>query len=221
MRIFMALLRRELHLALNFGTDTLGAMLFFILCGSLFPLALGPSPALLHQMGPGIIWVCALLAAILPLEHLFNAELADGSLDDLMLAGLPPAGLALVKICAHWLTTGLPVLLASLPLSVMFGLSGTETGLIFTSLLMGGATLSLLGGMAASLVLGARRGGVLLPLLVLPLSTPVLIFGAGASYAPQLGIHASANLDLLGGFLLFTLPLCPLTAGSALREACK
>lgn len=126
---------------------------------------------------PGIIWVCALLAALLPLDRLFGAELEDGSLDQLLLLGLPPSLVALAKITAHWLTTGVPLLLAAVPLAIMLGLPTATLPILLAGLLLGSMVLSLIGGMGASIVLGARRGGVLLPLLVLPLITPALILG--------------------------------------------
>ncbi|MBM3098008.1 heme exporter protein CcmB [Gluconobacter cerinus] len=219
MTAFFALIDRDLRLAYRFGADTLASLLFFILCGSLFPLALGPSPDLLRHMGPGIIWVCALLASLLPLDRLFGSELEDGSLDLLMLTGLPAYAVAFAKMIAHWLTTGLPLLVAAIPLGIMLGVKGSELPLLLFGLMLGTMCLSLMGGMAASIVLGARRGGVLLPLLVLPLATPVLIFGAASSYAGQLGTSSSAGFDLLGACLFAMLPLCPLAAGYGLKSA--
>ncbi|GBQ10269.1 heme exporter protein CcmB [Swaminathania salitolerans] len=217
--LFLCVLARDLRLALRHGTDTLAALLFFLLCGSLFPLALGPSPDLLHRMAPGIIWVCALLATLLPLDRMFGAELEDGSLDHLLLVGLPPALVALAKILAHWLTTGLPLLIMAAPLSLMLGGKGSDIAPLLAGLALGTPLLSLIGGMAAGLVLGARRGGVLLPLLVLPLATPVLIFGAAASDATVPGTGHGIELDWLGAFLALALPSCPLAAGSGLRAA--
>ncbi|QDH25108.1 heme exporter protein CcmB [Neokomagataea tanensis] len=219
MTAFYALIRRDLLLAFRFGADTLATLLFFVLCGSLFPLALGPSPDLLRHMGPGIIWVCALLASLLPLDRLFGSELDDGSLDFLMLTGLSAPWVALAKMIAHWLTTGLPLIVASLPLGLMLGVTEQEMPILLISLTLGTLCLSLVGGMAACIVLGARRGGVLLPLLVLPLATPVLIFGAAASYAPLLGTTAETGLDLLGACLMGALPLSPLAAGQGLKAA--
>jgi len=216
---FTALLARDLLLSLRHGADTLAATLFFLLAGALFPLALGPGPDLLRQMAPGILWVCALLAALLPLDRLFGAELDDGSLDQLMLAGLPPAALALVKMIAHWLATGLPLLVAAAPLAIMLGEPLDTLPVLLLSLGAGTAILSLLGGMAAAIVLGARRGGVLLPLLVLPLATPALIFGAAAVDAAQAGLDWHPQMLLLGAFLAAALPLCPLAAGAGLRAA--
>ena len=217
--LLAAVIGRDLRLALRHGADTLGAVLFFILAGALFPLALGPSPDLLRRMAPGIVWVCALLAALLPLDRLFGSELEDGSLDQLMLSGLPPALVALAKMIAHWLTTGLPLLLAAAPLAIMLGLPLPVLPILLGGLALGTAILSLIGGMAASIVLGARRGGVLLPLLVLPLATPALIFGAAALDAAQTGLSWRPDLELLGAFLAGALPLCPLAAGAGLRAA--
>jgi heme exporter protein B len=214
-----ALLARDLRLAWRHGADTLAALLFFILAGSLFPLALGPSPDLLRKMAPGIVWVCALLASLLPLDRLFGAELEDGALDQLLLLGLPPSVVAMTKIASHWLTTGLPLLVAATPLALMLDMRGADLPVLLVGLALGTPCLSLLGGLASAIVLGARRGGVLLPLLVLPLATPVLIFGALAVDQARLGLTYGADLDLLGAFLAACLTLCPLAAGAGLRAA--
>lgn len=219
MRSFFALAGRDIRLALRHGADTLAVLLFFVLCASLFPLALGPSPSLLHRMAPGILWVCALLASILPLDRLFGAELEDGSLDHLLLLGLSPAWVALAKILSHWLTTGLPLLIAVIPLTLMLGGTTQDIIPLLAGLALGTPLLSLLGGMTAGLVLGARRGGILLPLLVLPMATPVLIFGAAAADAAANGQSYGLELDMLGAFLALALPLCPLAAASGLRAA--
>ncbi len=219
LRRWGALLERDLRLSLRHGADTLASALFFVLAASLFPLALGPSPELLRRMAPGIVWVCALLAALLPLDRLFGAELEDGSLDQLMLCGLPAPAVASAKMAAHWLATGLPLLIATVPIALMFGLPGGEIAVLEAGLALGTLILSLLGGMAASVVLGARRGGVLLPLLVLPLATPALIFGAAAADAAGAGLDWRPELLLLGAFAALALPLCPLAAGAGLRGA--
>jgi heme exporter protein B len=211
---FSALLGRELRLALRHGGDTLGALLFFYVTGALFPLAIGPSPQILSTLTPGILWVCALLAALLPLDRLFGADFEDGSLDQLLLSGLPASGVALGKALAHWLVTGVPLLFAAIPLAVMLHLPSAKFPILVGSLMMGTAVLSLLGAACAAIVLGARRGSVLLPVLVLPLATPVLIFGAASLVdAPR------ANMLLLGAYLAACLPLCPVAAGAALRSA--
>ncbi|GCD59718.1 cytochrome c-type biogenesis protein CcmB [Acetobacter pasteurianus NBRC 3280] len=219
--LFWAIVGRDLRLALRHGADTMGAILFFIVTATLFPLALGPSPELLRHMAPGIIWVCALLAALLPLDRLFGAELEDGSLDQLLLLGVPASLVALAKITAHWLTTGIPLLLAAVPLATMLGLPASALPVLLTGLFLGSVVLSLIGGMGASIVLGARRGGVLLPLLTLPLATPALIFGAAAIDAASTGLLWQPDLELLAAFVAGALPLCPLAAGAGLRAAAE
>ncbi len=215
----IALLSRELRLAARHGGDTLGALLFFFVAGALFPLAIGPAPETLARLAPGILWVCALLAALLPLDRLFGADFEDGSLDQLLLSGLPASLVALGKAIAHWLVTGVPLLVAAVPLAVMLRLPQAAMPALLLGLAIGTACLSLLGTACAAIVLGARRGGVLLPVLVLPLTTPVLIFGAAAVDAAGTGLPARADLLLLGAFLAACLPLCPVAAGAALRAA--
>ncbi len=189
--ILVAVLARELRLSLRHGADTLAALLFFLLAASLFPLAIGPAPETLGRIAPGIIWVCSLLAALLPLDRLFGADFEDGSLDQLLLCGLPPAALALAKALAHWLVTGLPLLLAAAPLAVMLRMPEPAIPTLLLGLLPGTMLLSLLGTTGAAIVLGARRGGVLLPLLILPLATPVLIFGVAAADAASGGLQSA------------------------------
>ena len=215
------LLARELRLSLRHGSDSLAALLFFLLAGALFPLAIGPAPETLGRMAPGIVWVCALLAALLPLDRLFGADHEDGSLDLLLLSGLSPMAIAFGKAVAHWLTTGLPLLLAAAPLAVMLRMPEEAIPALLLGLLPGTAVLSLLGTLGAAIVLGARRGGVLLPLLVLPLAAPVLIFGAAAADAAAVGLAARPHLLLLSALFAAALPLCPLAAGAALRSAAE
>ena len=221
MTAFLAILGRELRLSLRHGADTLGALLFFLLAASLFPLAIGPAPETLGRIAPGIIWVCALLAALLPLDRLFGAYFEDGSLDHLLLSGLPAAGITFAKACAHWLVTGLPLLLAAAPLAIMLRMPEEGIPALLGGLLPGTLLLSLLGASGAAIVLGARRGGVMLPLLVLPLTTPVLIFGVAAADAASAGMSPRPHLLLLAALLAGALPLCPLAAGAALRGAAE
>jgi heme exporter protein B len=221
MRRFAAVLGRELRLSLRHGGDSLAALLFFVLTAALFPLAIGPAPETLGRIAPGIVWVCALLAALLPLERLFGADFDDGSLDLLLLGGLPPAAVAAAKAAAHWLVTGLPLLLAAAPLAIMLRMPEAAIPALLAGLLPGTLLLSLLGATGAALVLGARRGGVLLPLLVLPLTTPVLIFGVAAAEAAAAGQSPRPHLLLLAALLAAALCLCPLAAGAALRHAAE
>ncbi len=217
--MFARVLRRELLLSLRHGGDTVAAVLFFVLAGALFPLAIGPAPEVLARLAPGVVWVCALLAALLPLDRLFGADGEDGSLDQLLLCGLSPAAVALAKGLAHWIVTGVPLLVAAGPLAMMLRMEPAVLPALLGGLLPGTAVLSLLGTMAAAIVLGARRGGVLLPLLLLPLATPVLIFGAAAADAVASGLSPRPHLLLLCALLAAALPLCPLAAGAALRIA--
>jgi heme exporter protein B len=216
-----AILGRDLRLSLRHGSDTLAALLFFVLTAALFPLAIGPAPETLGRLSPGIIWVCALLAALLPLDRLFGADFEDGSLDQMLLSGQPPALVAATKALAHWLVTGLPLVLAAAPVAVMLNMDAETVPVLIAGLLPGTALLSLFGATGAALVLGARRGGVLLPLLVLPLAAPVLIFGVSACEAQAAGTSPQAHLLLLAAMFAAALPLCPLAAGAALRSAAE
>lgn len=219
--MILALLRRELLLSVRYGADTLAAVLFFVLTAALFPLAIGPAPEVLTRLAPGIVWVGALLAALLPLDRLFGADFEDGSLDQLLLCGLPAVAVAGVKAAAHWLTTGLPLLLAAGPVAVMLRMSADAVPVLLLGLLPGTVALSLLGTMGAAIVLGARRGGVLLPLLVLPLAAPVLIFGAAAGDAAATGLSPRPHLLLLLATLCVAVPMCLVAAGAALRNAAE
>ncbi len=221
MSLFLTLLRRELRLSLRHGADTLAAVLFFLVTAALFPLAIGPAPETLGRLAPGIVYVCALLAALLPLDRLFGADYDDGSLDLLLLSGLPAAAVAAAKAAGHWVVTGLPLLLAAAPIALMLRIPQEALPVLLLGLLPATLLLSLLGTVGAALVLGARRGGVLLPLLVLPLATPVLIFGVAAADAASGGLTPRPHLLLLAAFLAAALPLCPLAAGAALRGAAE
>ncbi len=216
---FLAIVTREVRLSLRHGADTMAALLFFVVCASLFPLAIGPAPETLGRFAPGIVWVCALLSALLPLDRLFGADFEDGSLDHLLLCGLSTPAIAGAKAVAHWLLTGLPLLVMAAPLAIMLRLPADALLTLLAGLVPGTALMSLLGTTGAAVVLGARRGGVLLPLLVLPLATPVLIFGVAAADAAVGGQSARPHLLLLLAMLAAALPLCPIAAGAALRSA--
>jgi heme exporter protein B len=214
---FLAVLGRELRLALRHPADTLAAVLFFVLVCALFPFGVGPAPEVLARIAPGALLAAALLAALLPLDRLFGAEAEDGSLDQLLLSGLPPSALAAAKALGHWLTTGLPLLAATPVAAAMLNLPVEAWGAAVAALALATAVLSLFGTAGAALTLGARRGGVLLPLLVLPLSIPAVIFGAAAIEAAAAGLAARPFLLLLGALLAIAAPLAPLAAGAALR----
>ena len=213
------LIRRDLRLALRQGSDAVLVLAFFVMAVLLFPFGVGPEPNLLARIAAGVIWSMALLAALLSFDRLFQADHEDGSLDLLALAPLPLSAIVLAKTTAHWLTTGLPLLLVSPLLALVLRLPGEALPMLLLALLLGTPTLSLIGAVGAALTLGARRGGVLLPLLVLPLYVPVLIFGVAAVDAASAGLAAGRPLALLGGILLAALPLAPWAAAAALRQA--
>jgi heme exporter protein B len=208
---------RELRLALRHPADTLAAVLFFVLVAALFPFGVGPEPQALSRLAPGTLLAAALLAALLPLDRLFGADAEDGSLDQLLLAGLGPGAVAAAKAAAHWLTTGLPLMLASPLACAMLNLPVEAWGVAVVVLGLAAGFLSLLGTAGAALTLGARRGGVLLPLLVLPLAIPAVIFGAAGIEAAAGGLEVRPYLLLLGALVAAALPLAPLAAGAALR----
>jgi heme exporter protein B len=212
---FWALIRRELVLALRQAGDSVAALLFFVIAASLFPFALGPSGTILARIAPGIVWVVALLAALLPLNRLFGADFEDGSLDQLMVSGLPASAVALGKIIGHWLTTGLPLLLIAGPVAIMLRMDAAAVPQLLASLVPGTMLFSLVGGMAAAITLGARGGTVLLPLIALPLMIPAVIFGAAGAVTA----HPVGEFAMLFGLLSLFLPVAPLAAAGALRAA--
>jgi heme exporter protein B len=213
----IALIARELKLSFRHGADTTAALVFFVIAGTLFPFTVGPEPVLLAKLAAGVVWVCALLAALLPLDRLFGADFEDGTLDLLLLSGLPAYEVALAKAVAHWITTGFPLLIIAGPLAVMLRLPADHIPLLLITLAPGTMILSLLGTLAAAITLGARRAAVLMPLVTLPLMVPALIFGAAAVSSP----HPAAPLFMLGAIFCAALPLAPLAAGVALRAAAE
>ncbi len=215
---FWGLVRHELRLALRQGSDTGIVLGFFVLAVVLFPFGVGPEPALLRRVGVGIVWVAALLAALLSLDRLYAADFEDGGLDLLALSGLPLELVSLAKAAAHWLTTGLPLTLLSPLLALLVNVASQKIPFLALSLLIGTPGLSLIGSLAAALVLGARRQGVLLSLLVLPLYVPPLVFGAAAA-AGSGGVKT--NLLLLGAQSLAAFSLAPWAAAAALRQALR
>lgn len=213
------LFARDLRIALRRQSDSAAAVVFFFMVVSLFPLGVGAEPELLRAMAPGVIWVAALLAAMLSLPRMFVEDHQDGTLEQLLLAATPLPLLATAKIAAHWLSSGLLLALLSPLLALQFDLSAQALGILLVSLLVGTPTLSLIGAIMSALTLGARGGGVLLSLLVLPLYIPVLVFGAGAVQASASGLGASAHFSLLGAILALALFLAPWATAWALRIA--
>jgi heme exporter protein B len=219
MNAFVAVLRRDLLLALRRKAEVLTGVFFFVVVASLFPLAIGPEMATLRKIAPGVIWVGALLASMLSLGRLFESDHRDGTLEHLALspAGLP--WLVSAKILAHWLVCGLPLVVLSPLLGLQFDLPAEALGTLMLTLLIGTPVLSLLGAIGAALTLGVRGGGVLLSLLVLPLFIPVLVFGAGAVESQISGLGIEAHLSILMALLLPTAALSPWACSVALRIA--
>lgn len=216
-----ALVRRDLRLALRQRGDLLTAVLFFLLTAALFPFGIGPEPNLLLRIAPGILWVTALLAVLLSLERLFLADWEDGSLDLLLVSGQPLELVVLGKVLVHWLTSGLPILLAAPLAALLYGLPDQALPVLLLALALGTPSLSLLGATAAALTLGARRGGVLLPLLTMPLYVPVLVFGVAAVEAALAGLSARPHLLLLAALLVVCLPVAALAGAAALRQSAE
>jgi len=219
MAAFTGLFWRDLRLALRQGGDTGLVLGFFVLAVVLFPLGVGPEPAILRRIGAGIVWVAALLAALLSLDRLFEADYQDGGLELLALSSLPLELAVLAKCAAHWVATGLPLALTSPLLALFVDLEPEAIPTLMLSLLIGTPALSLIGSVAAALTLGARRQGVVLSILVLPLYVPPLVFGAGAVEASASGNGAHAYLLILAALTLAALALCPWASAAALRQA--
>ena len=216
---FRYVIARDLLLAMRRKADVLTTLFFFVIAVSLFPLGIGPDTDLLRKIAPGIVWVAALLAAMLSLGRMFADDYRDGTLEQMVLAPQPLGLLVAGKIGAHWLLSGLPLVLIAPLLGLQFGLGSDALLILVTALLLGTPTLSLIGAIGAALTLGVRGGGVLVSLLVLPLFIPVLIFGAGAVEASASGLGAAAHLSLLGAMLLVALFFAPWATALALRIA--
>ncbi|MDC0190023.1 heme exporter protein CcmB [Rhodospirillales bacterium] len=219
MNAFSSLLKRDLRLAFRQGSDSVMVIVFFIVVVVLFPLSIGPEQKILARISAGVIWVAALLAAMLSMDRLFAADYEDGSLDLLVISPHPTEILVLAKVLAHWLTTGLPLIIVSPLLGVFLYLQADGFWVMIMSLLLGTPILSLIGAIGAALTLGARRSGVLISLLILPLFIPVLIFGVSAVDAALMGLPTRPQLLILGAFLLFATALSPWASAAALRQA--
>ena len=215
--IVLRVIRRELMLNWRSRTVTLSVLLFFVLASSLFPLGIGPDPALLHAIAPGVLWVTALFAALLSAGQLFSNDFASGALEQMLLSPQPLAGIVLGKIAAHWITTGLALVILAPVVALEYGLDGRTVVMLMASLLIGTPLLSLIGSMGAALTLGVRGGHVVLALLILPLYVPVLVFGVGAADPAASAAWSSANFSLLAAALCVALWLCPWASAAALR----
>jgi heme exporter protein B len=215
----LLIVRRDLLIALRRRSDIFTTLVFFAIVVSLFPLGIGPEMDTLRLIAPGIVWVGALLASMLALELIFSADHRDGSLEQMLLTAQPVSLLVVGKVLAHWLVTGLPLVVISPLLGLQYDLGWPALQVLIVSLLLGTPTLSLIGAIGAALTIGLRSGGVLLALLVLPLYIPVLIFGAGAVEATVSGLGGGAHLSMLAAILILSLVLAPVATAAALRVA--
>ena len=215
--LFFAVLMRDLRLAMRRRIEAGLPIVFFVVAASLVPLGVGPEPQTLREIAPGVVWVCALLAAMLSVTNLHAGDFADGSLEQMLLSGQSAMVIAAAKAAAHWLVTGLPLLAAAPLFGLLFGLPAESSVVLAATLLLGTPVLSLLGSVGAALTLGLRSAGVLIVLLVLPLAVPVLVFGTAAVAAVEGGQRPSAHYSILGALLIFTALTAPPAAAAALR----
>jgi heme exporter protein B len=214
---FFAIIRRDLILALRRRSEIANPLLFFILVITLFPLGIGAQPHLLQAIAPGIIWVSALLAAMLSLDSLFRSDFDDGSLEQILLSAHPSSLLVLAKIIAHWLVTGLPLLFVAPLLAVLLGMPSHSIGILLLTLLLGTPVLSLICAIGVALTVGLRRGGMILSLLVLPLYVPVLIFASNAVEMAGSGLPVDAQINILISIFVMALVLAPWPTSAALK----
>ena len=215
----LALVQRDLKLAYRHRGALAYPLLFFVIVTSLFPLAVGSTPEVLRNIGPGVIWVASLLATLLGLETLFRSDYEDGSLEQIILSPHSISVLVFVKVAGHWLLTGLPLLIISPLLAFMMHMDASTLKILCLSLLLGTATLSLIGAVGVALTVSLQRGGLLLTLLVLPLYVPVLIFGANAVHSAANGLAVLGQLYMLGAMLALSIVLIPIAIAAALRAS--
>ena len=214
---FIFLLKRDLTLVFRNRGELANPLLFFVLVITLFPLAIGAEPELLSRIAPGIIWVAALLAAMLSLDGIFRSDFEDGSLEQLLLSAHPMPVLVLAKVCAHWLVTGLPLLIIAPVLAEMLGMVEEAQPTLMLTILIATPVLSLIGSIGVALTIGLRKGGIILSLLVLPLYVPVLIFAASAIESSAMGLNVSAQISMLLAFLFLAASLSPWATAAALK----
>jgi heme exporter protein B len=215
--LFVRVLQRDLKLVYRSAGQWLNPLLFFVIVVTLFPLGIGPGPNTLATIAPGVLWVSALLAMMLSLDALFANDFRDGTLEQMVVSGQPLSVMVLAKVMAHWTTSGLPLVLLSPLLGLMMQLPVSAFGVLMISLSMGTLSLSFIGAIGAALVVSVNQGGILLSLLVLPLTVPVLIFGSGAVTAAATGLETSAQLSLLAAIVFFAVSVAPLAIAGALR----
>lgn len=217
--VLYRILARDIQVALRRQSDVAAVFFFFIIAASLFPLGSGADPKLLGAMAPSVLWVMALLSCMLSLSRMFLSDYADGTLEQMMISNQPVVLIVLMKILAHWVLSGLPLVFVAPLIGLQFNLGNAELQILAVSLLMGTLALSLIGSIGAALTLGIRGTGVLIAILVLPLYIPVLVFGAGAVNAVSIGMSPNGALSLLGAVLAMSLVFAPLASAAALKIA--
>ena len=218
MKKFLALVQRDLILVYRSANDAWVVLFFFVIAVTLFPLGIGPDPSVLQQLSGGIIWICALLSAMLSLDGVFQSDFDDGSLDQMIQTSYPLELLVLGKCLVHWLTTGFPILLISPVLATMLNMNLDSYSTLLITMLLGTPTISLMGGVGAALVLGSRLSGVLISLIILPLIIPILIFSVAAINASGEGMEISSAVKLLGALLIISSVFCPWATAATLRH---
>ncbi|MDO9164144.1 MAG: heme exporter protein CcmB [Methylococcaceae bacterium] len=214
---FLSVVRRDLLLAYRHRAELINPLAFFVMVVTMFPLAVGADVELLRRIAPGVIWVAALLASLLSMDAIFRSDFEDGSLELMVMTPHPLSVLVLAKVTAHWLLSGLPLLLVSPLLAVMFDIESDVISVLLITLLLGTPVLSLIGAIAVALTVGLRKGGVLLAILVLPLYVPVLIFASGAVDAAASGLPVSGQLYMMSAMLFLAITLTPWPTAAALK----
>jgi heme exporter protein B len=217
MGIYLHILRRDLLLAMRHRAELINPLLFFVLVVVLFPLGIGTEQKILSSIAPAIVWIAALLSALLSLDHIFRSDMEDGSLEQMIISTQPTSLIVLAKITAHWMTTGLLITLVGPLLGLFLGLSADTAQMLFFTLCIGTPILSAIGSIGVALTVGLRRGGIILSLLVLPLYVPVLIFASQTVSAANAGVAVSASLALLAALLMLAMALSPWATAAALR----
>ncbi len=214
---FYNVFKRDMQVAVRNKGDVINPLIFLIIVITLFPLGIGPETAVLTRIAPGIIWVAALLAALLSLERLFKSDFVDGSLEQMLLSPQPLFIMVFAKITAHWLLTGVPIIIIAPLLAIMLHMEQSAYPALLITLLLGTPILSLIGAIGVALTVGIKKGGVLLSLLILPMYIPVLIFATGAIEAASVNMPYSGHVAIMAALLIGALTLAPLATSAALR----
>ena len=215
--VFTTILKRDLFFGLRRSGELVNSLIFFLIVVTMFPFALGTESALLRDIYPGVIWVAALLSVTMSLDRMFNSDFEDGTLEQMLLSQHPTTFIAMAKIVAHWLLTGVPLIIASMFLGIIFGLSNEALQAMLATLLLGTPVLSLVGSAAMALTVGLRGGGMLLSLIILPLYIPLLIFSVAAVSNASQGLGFTGEIYFIGAILVLAITLAPFATALSLR----